>query len=515
MRASSHLSGENSIREEPQPADSRAALACSPSSSRLDAAVFICLLVFAAALPHSKAATQVAYGAALLLTAIRLALRRVQISARPLVWALVAFLALSAISSTLSPEPALSWGRMKSVALLVIAPVAALGLRNLRQIRTVVAVLLISSVASVAYVGWLYAYGIGAQLKTVPPGSPLYESGARAGDVIMAINGRRTRTPRAVVQEIEGHAPQDRLALRIVEGGEWQVRASLFVTRSGIMSSGITAPGVLGRARPPRARGALGYSVTYAEVMLQVALLAFGLLVAAVAAHQPWRWPLLAAFILFCAALGATLTRASLLSLLLAGFAVVWLVVPRRWLRLAAVIAVVAGLACLSLWVRRERGLGLIARNDAGTQYRVLMWEDGARLASEHPLFGVGMDTIKTRWQQFGIRAYQRFPIKSHFHSTPIQIAAERGLLALAAWVVLLGLYFRLLWRLWRRSAGESWWERGVALGICGASLGFVCSGFVHYNLGDSEVQVLFWFLMGTAMALARMQAAVPETMPQ
>jgi O-antigen ligase len=238
--------------------------------------------------------------------------------------------------------------------------------------------------------------------------------------------------------------------------------------------------------------------------MLQIALVAFGLLFAAASARQRCTWVLLTIFVLCCAALAATLTRASLVSLLVAAVVVAWIAAPRAWLRTAAIVGVIAGLALVSVWVRRERGLGLVARNDAGTQYRVLMWEDGIRLARQHPLLGVGMDSIKARWQPLGIRAYQRFPIKSHFHSTPIQIAAERGLPALLTWAALMAVYLRLGLQLWRRSLQESWWVRGISLGIFGASVGFLCSGFVHYNLGDSEVQMLFWFLMGTALALER-----------
>lgn len=517
IRSSTDATGD-SLRSQPSLAASIAPVADGENrGSWLDTAIFVCLLAFVAFLVHSKAATQIAYSAALLLTAIKLLRRREKLVVHPLLWLLAAFLLLSAISSSVSFEPALSWARMKSVGLLVIAPLAALGLRSLRQIRTAVAVLLISCLCSVAYVAWLYAYGIGAQVNAVIPGTPLYATGVRAGEVIVAVDGRRTRTPRAVLRAIERVAPNDRVAVQLVQG-EWQVPAIVFLTRSGLMNSGIAAPGALSRARPPRARGALGYPVTYAEVMLQVALITLACFLVAAGSRQRGAWALLLIFVLFCAALAATVTRASFVSLLVAGVVAVWIAAPRRWVRTAAIASVILGVLLLSMFVRRERGLGLLARNDAGTQYRVLMWEDGVRLARQHPWFGVGIDTIKARWQELDIRAYQRFTIKSHFHSTPIQIAAERGLPALLTWAALAVVYLRLGFRLWRRSVHESWWIRGITLGIFAAAVGFLCSGFVHYNLGDSEVQMLFWFLMGTTLALDRLlprQAPVAEIGPR
>jgi O-antigen ligase len=95
-----------------------------------------------------------------------------------------------------------------------------------------------------------------------------------------------------------------------------------------------------------------------------------------------------------------------------------------------------------------------------------------------------------------------------HLHSTPLQIAFERGLPALLVWLGLLAAYARMLWRLARRGAGGGgeeplgWVERGLALGALGGTVGFFTSGLVHYNLGDSEVVMVFYLVMGLALAL-------------
>jgi hypothetical protein len=97
-----------------------------------------------------------------------------------------------------------------------------------------------------------------------------------------------------------------------------------------------------------------------------------------------------------------------------------------------------------------------------------------------------------------------------HLHSTPLQIAFERGLPALLVWAVWLFVYARTLWRSLRGrladDAGEGGWvERGLLLGALGGLAGFVSAGLVHYNFGDSEVVMVFYFVMGLALAAARM----------
>ena len=56
------------------------------------------------------------------------------------------------------------------------------------------------------------------------------------------------------------------------------------------------------------------------------------------------------------------------------------------------------------LWIQHTRGLKWVDARDPGTQYRLLMWKDGARLAVQHPLFGVGMDSVQNRWPEWHLR---------------------------------------------------------------------------------------------------------------
>jgi O-antigen ligase len=120
------------------------------------------------------------------------------------------------------------------------------------------------------------------------------------------------------------------------------------------------------------------------------------------------------------------------------------------------------------------------------------------------------MDSLKWRWREWGMFEGGRRPW-GHLHSTPLQIAFERGVPALLAWLLWLALYARLLWRGSRPRSPAEWTERGLALGALGGTVGFFVSGIVHYNLGDSEVVMVFYFIMGLALALWAMRAEKKE----
>jgi hypothetical protein len=43
----------------------------------------------------------------------------------------------------------------------------------------------------------------------------------------------------------------------------------------------------------------------------------------------------------------------------------------------------------------------------------------------------------------------------------------------------------------------------GLLLGATGAVAGFFSSSLVNYNFGDAEVALVFWWLLGTVVALS------------
>jgi O-antigen ligase len=228
-----------------------------------------------------------------------------------------------------------------------------------------------------------------------------------------------------------------------------------------------------------------------------MAALCFGLALGAGKRNQVLTLVLAFAFLAISAALVVTVTRATLASLALACSAVLWM--RANWpIRLFGGLLVIVLFVAGSYWFRQQRGTGWYEASDASSQYRQLMWKDGLRLARQHPWFGVGMDSIYRHWQEWNIQAYQRFPnLRSHFHSTYVQLAAECGLPVLAVWIWILAAYLGFLWRTLKQNFAHDFFSTGLALGLFTATIAFIAVGVVHYSVGDAEVMILFWFLVG------------------
>jgi len=113
------------------------------------------------------------------------------------------------------------------------------------------------------------------------------------------------------------------------------------------------------------------------------------------------------------------------------------------------------------------------------------------------------MDSIKGHWREWGLFEGGRIPW-GHMHSNLLQIALERGIPALILWLAFLFLYARTLWRSIRSEANLAWIDRGILLGALGGLTGFVTSGLVHYNWGDSEVVMVLFMIMGLSLVIHR-----------
>jgi O-antigen ligase len=211
-----------------------------------------------------------------------------------------------------------------------------------------------------------------------------------------------------------------------------------------------------------------------------------------------------------CLAMLLTVTRASQMGFMIAAF-IILLFSGSRKLILAAVLLTLPIAIGALLFLQQTRQIGVADAADPSTQYRATMWRDGFRLWTQNPrhfVFGIGMDSVKKHWQEWGMFDGGRLPI-GHFHSTPVQIAVERGLPALLLWLAILGIYWRTLWKsIW---GGADIERRGILLGCLAGSIGFFVSGFVHYNLGDSEVAMVFFILMGLGMRVSSLEVIGPD----
>ena len=147
-------------------------------------------------------------------------------------------------------------------------------------------------------------------------------------------------------------------------------------------------------------------------------------------------------------ALGMTVTRASWIGFAVSAAVMLLLTSSRRTILIVGACAIPLVLAGVFL-LQQKRSIGFIDRADQSTSWREMVWREGFQLLISKPrhlLFGVGIDSIKGHWREWGLFDNGRQPI-GHMHSNLLQIALERGVPALIVWLILIGLYVRMLWR--------------------------------------------------------------------
>jgi hypothetical protein len=488
----------------------------------LDYAITFWLFMLAVAAPHSIAATQTAWLCGLLCWAARSFFRPRPRLLRlaPVDYALLGFFILTVISSLFSYDQSVSFGKLRAASLFTIVYLVAVNVSSRRLLRALVLVLIASCMVNVFYTLGERVRGRGVRIEGVAENSPLRAAiftredktedptPIQSGDTLLEVDGRPLKSPEELATALDGasEAEKDFVTVKIYRV-EW---TPLLKVPRGRLLKGEAALERLGvmswsRGREWRAAGFYGHYTTYAEALQLIASLAFGLFIAL------WRKRALSGVLLLLALIGLggalllTVTRASWLAFLLSAFAIVLAGASRRTAVVVAACALPLILAGLFV-LQRQRSVGFYDQQDQSITWRETVWREGFDLLKSKPrhlLVGVGMDSIKNHWREWGLFDQGRLPV-GHMHSTPLQLAVERGVPALLCWIAFIILYGLMLLRLARSRKVSGWIERGTVLGAFGGLIGFVASGMVHYNFGDSEVVMIFYFIVGLSLALEK-----------
>lgn len=129
---------------------------------------------------------------------------------------------------------------------------------------------------------------------------------------------------------------------------------------------------------------------------------------------------------------------------------------------------------------------------------RIAMVRSGLRMIRENPLTGVGPDMVIQVYPMYRDPSAVR-QLNPHLHNVPLQIAAERGLPALAIWCWFVAVLARDFIRLRRGAAAPS-----LAAGGLATVVAMLAAGMFEYNFGDSEFLMLFLVLVTLPYAAER-----------
>jgi O-antigen ligase len=260
--------------------------------------------------------------------------------------------------------------------------------------------------------------------------------------------------------------------------------ASAFV---GIVQYGVLNFDGLGR----RPQGTLSHWMTYSGTLMLVICGATARLLYGKSGRM---W---AAFVMpaLLVALSLTLTRGAWVGVAV-GVAVLFL--SKDFRLLALIPIVVVGGVLLAPQTLTDRVYSIFDRNDLTSRDRVAMLQAGAAIVKDYPLLGVGPDQIERVYPTYRVPDAVK-PTNQHLHNVPMQIAAERGLPALAAWAWFVVSAGYGLFQLLRKSRHKS--LAGAALGSMAAML---AAGLTEYNFGDSEFLMLLLVMITLPFAANR-----------
>ncbi|MBI2214733.1 MAG: O-antigen ligase family protein [Acidobacteria bacterium] len=246
-----------------------------------------------------------------------------------------------------------------------------------------------------------------------------------------------------------------------------------------------------------RITGGTTHVMTFSGILLPIALATL------VLAIDRRRWWHIAMALVTVGALALTLTRSAWLGYA-AGAAAIVLVRRAKWVPLIAAVALlVIVLAPMPFFSR------LVSSFDpqkSSNLDRLRMAQAGVEIIADHPLFGIGPGNIKETYPLYRLPDAPRFRIP-HLHNNPLQIWAERGVVPLFGWLLLIGLAVRQGWRqLGEGGERSSWGLAGLV-----ATVGLAIAGLFEFNFGDAEVTMNWLDLLAVAFATALPERAAIE----
>ncbi|MBE3073039.1 MAG: O-antigen ligase family protein [Acidobacteria bacterium] len=260
----------------------------------------------------------------------------------------------------------------------------------------------------------------------------------------------------------------------------------------GVIQYGVFAYDTLGK----RPLGFLGHWMTYSGLLM--------LVITATVARLLYErrdrvWPALVLPALV-AAVALTLTRSAWVGTC-AGIGVLLLL---KDFRLVAVLPLVAALAFMVAPASvAGRVYSMFNLQDETNRDRLAMLKAGAAIVRQHPLLGVGPNMVEVVYPVYRTPDAVK-PAQSHLHNVPMQIAAERGLPALAVWGWFIVTAIVQLARKLRTSNRPFLAAAGL-----GAVAAMLTAGLFEHNFGDSEFLMLFLVMITLPFASDREEAPV------
>jgi O-antigen ligase len=239
-----------------------------------------------------------------------------------------------------------------------------------------------------------------------------------------------------------------------------------------------------------RITGFMSHWMTFSGLLMILNVLLFSHLLFS-KKHPVWFYP---AFGLVSLALLLSLTRSAWLGFLAAAT----ILIAMRKVRWVIAVPVVIGIIFVGSFlvfpsVVASRMSSVFNPNETSNRDRLQMLRSGWEIVKDYPLTGVGIAMIQDVYPKYR-SPDSVFRSNQHLHNNMVQMAAENGILALIAWLWLIGKVLKDLTGWKQKVMGRE--EQFMIHGTIGIVISLFVAGMFEYNFGDSEVKMLFLALI-------------------
>ena len=395
----------------------------------------------------------------------------------------------TAVSAVLSEEPRLSIAKLQASWCVFLFYLTRATL-NRRTSLLLIVLLIVSGSAGALYSGFDLLRGRGVVIESTAADSPFRQLDVQPGDTIWQVSRHRVYSVADIDERLKSATSP--VSIGIITRGE-QIERPLTLTQPA--SSGLTGSEHNHRFR---ASGWTRHYETFAELIQMIALLALGLALAHLRNHGPNKYfrIAIAAVAILTMGLVFTAMRTVVVAFVI-GSSVIALRSLRGALKVVFTFALFFVLAFAAVVVSQTRDKNALLLGDPSSSLREQVARVGLSRIAIHPIFGHGMEAMQRHWNEWGFPGNDMI----HLHSTPLQLAFDRGLPMLVLWTWMMIAFWWFISRATKNAADLSdTHSYGILLGTLGALTAFLASSLVNYNYGDAEVAMLFWFLMGVVV---------------
>jgi len=167
--------------------------------------------------------------------------------------------------------------------------------------------------------------------------------------------------------------------------------------------------------------------------------------------------------------------------------------------RLLAVLPIVAAIFIAAAPPAvMARFVSIFDVRDPTNRDRLAMLREGEHMIAAHPLVGVGPNMVQVLYADYrDPDAVEK--VNPHLHNVPVQIAAERGLPALAIW-----LWFIVTLTVTAAQRFHAGGDRFLPAAALAAIIAMLTAGMFEYNFGDSEFLMMFLIIVTLPFAAHR-----------